>query len=362
MQNKSSKARRRGDGLSGALIFKTSRGQAVVQHWPKPMTQAQYLARKPHMDAFTIAQRNFHFLTTQELESWLSTTHQTPYLPRDLYTQHVFGRLWAVLIPGKGTIYPMTARRDASEGLDLLAQLPGQMLVRGADYWQPLPWGTNGQVLTSKGPNETPEWTAGGGGGGGGGWPYTAPQLSAFTQTVVPSIAEVNELLKGGIGTILENYSDGKNIVLTKPRDPAKNRLIVGVDMFTRYTRRGLVGIGVMDSTTGQAVLINLDKGGYDAYWSLSLTRWNDLTADNFGTEQWSGAQAISGAPFIGLEIDGTDYYGSIGNDPQNMQAGSTPLAGGAGNADTWVYLHRNTGSGNSWHGAQMFHWQEDSV
>lgn len=49
-----------------------------------------------------------------------------------------------------------------STNLDILGQVPGDMLARGPEDWTRIPGAALGSVLTSQGPNELPAWKAAG--------------------------------------------------------------------------------------------------------------------------------------------------------------------------------------------------------
>lgn len=359
MWTKASKARRRGEGLGGALIFKTSRGQAVVQGWPKPMTRAQYQRKKPDMTAFAICQWNFHYLTEREASEWISTSRATPYLPRDLYTQNAFGRLWAIQFPDQPTVYPMTARIDASEGLDLIANKPGQMIFRGDEIWEPLPWGNAGEVLKSQGPNAAPEWLPESGGGGGTGLPWTPPVLADFTQDTVPANASINEPMIGGIATILPQDDTGPHIILTKPRLAGINKLTVGINTNFQAGEGGAFGVGLMDDATGRLLVSWFLNSSGSAKYRFQVARWNNFRTENFGAGLGAEPILAQGPLFVEFEIDGNTTRHRIGTDPDNLQQMVTAQTGQAGDGDVWVIVQRNTQFVDRIHQGQIFHWIE---
>lgn len=91
----------------------------------------------------------------------------TPLMPRDLQTMIMAGRLLAIDIPGYGTIWSIAAMNDVSKSLDVISPNPGDVLTRGAEYWQAAAEPAAGYVLTWQGPDEPAKWTPKGGGGGG---------------------------------------------------------------------------------------------------------------------------------------------------------------------------------------------------
>lgn len=54
----------------------------------------------------------------------------------------------------------MVASNDVSQNLDIIAQVPGDMLIRGAEGWERLPTANAGWTLTAQG-SDPPAWQAG---------------------------------------------------------------------------------------------------------------------------------------------------------------------------------------------------------
>lgn len=60
----------------------------------------------------------------------------------------------------------MATKIKVTESLDSIAQVPGDLLIRGSDGWERIPGGDAGKVLTSNGQDSLPTWETPSGGGG----------------------------------------------------------------------------------------------------------------------------------------------------------------------------------------------------
>lgn len=82
---------------------------------------------------------------------------------RDLFSSSMNGLLWYFELDGGRRIYSMAHRERISRSLDVFSQVPGSMLVRGAEVWEELLPGPEGYVLRIS--DGVPKWMPGGGGG-----------------------------------------------------------------------------------------------------------------------------------------------------------------------------------------------------
>lgn len=104
------------------------------------------------------------------------STAGTPWGQRDMLLAAMRGRLWSIGLSDGRTLYPMAAVNDVSKSLDVVAQVPGSILVRTASIWTGLPPGPADYVLTSTGPGSPPIWAPSSGGGSA----YRPPVLSEW--------------------------------------------------------------------------------------------------------------------------------------------------------------------------------------
>lgn len=144
--------------LRGILVIDSTRGNPRVRAWPKKRGHDRHPTNTFWTDwlrAVTFLYRyqpaKVHF-TLQEM------TRGTPWMPRDVFISAARGRafMWS---DNQGRMYyPMAYREGVSRSLDAIAQLPGYMLYRSGSLWAAIAPGTEGQVLTSHGPDAAPEW------------------------------------------------------------------------------------------------------------------------------------------------------------------------------------------------------------
>lgn len=362
MKMKPSKGRQRGESLSGALSFRTDRGQHVVQVQPPKASAPQLRRLAPYINSFRFIQELFHYQTPQEIESWLQTTRNSPFMPRDLYTAHAYGRLFSLLVPGYREIFPVTARRDTSENIDLLARKPGQLLLRGTDLWKPLPWGTATQILQSQGPNKPPIWADNTGGGGGGSLPWTAPELANFTIDHASSSTIVASSLAGGIAISQHSSTSLPYTLLTQSRTTEHTRLIAGLNVSTALRQGQLSGIALMDDAGGEGIFAGLSSDPGDHQPHLTFRTYTSIRG-GFGTiikidEEWYNAGPI----FIGLTISGTKVKFTTGSDPHAMREIDDTDLSKAGDADTWAIWARSPWTGSYQTDLSVFHWKPETT
>lgn len=130
------------------LVVRVTQGKVVAQKWPAPRGKnrhptnifwSQWLAEADR--AWKLQPAAFQIAATKAAEGG-------PLLPRDLFIAASRGRLWCLTTEDGTEIYPLAAAEDVTKSLDVLAQTPGTMLIRGSTLWQAVPPGELGQVLT----------------------------------------------------------------------------------------------------------------------------------------------------------------------------------------------------------------------
>lgn len=75
---------------------------------------------------------------------------------RDIETQRLAGRLWAVSLPDGRMIYPAAVRQDMSQAIDWIEPRVGSMLTRVANGWRPTNACVVGAVFTVTPEGEVP--------------------------------------------------------------------------------------------------------------------------------------------------------------------------------------------------------------
>jgi len=113
-----------------------SQGQLRVRIWPRHKKRRRTIAEKNREQWFTDAQ----FLSknaSPDTQKWaLTTTADTPLLPRDIMTMWFAGRLFSLQNQTGKRYYPMAFLKDVSESLDVFSQTEGDTLIRGSQYWE----------------------------------------------------------------------------------------------------------------------------------------------------------------------------------------------------------------------------------
>ncbi len=142
------------------------RGVLRVRKWPrkrgKPKSEAQRFWISWFQQANLLAKYADGYSQARAIE----LTRKTGMYPRDIILKAIRGRLYTWVDETGWRWFPMAARLDISESLDVLAQTVGSLLVRAGTYWQDVGPGVLGNVLTHRGPGAPPEWIAPAGGGG----------------------------------------------------------------------------------------------------------------------------------------------------------------------------------------------------
>lgn len=203
--------------MTKVLVYDTYRGQVRVRAWPRPRHYKEGSAAKLQSEWFRSAQELAKRLTPDQQRILLEATNGTPLLPRDVAAMLMAGRLFYIHNPETGNIYPMAARQDVSESLDILASTPGQILIRGADFWE----GT------------TPSF-------GGGGWFWNEPPGVVRTDTSTSSYC-----FKGGQYDIFDDILVSGCGAIFTPVGGGSYQMIIGElnesDEFVSLTKSSVV-------------------------------------------------------------------------------------------------------------------------
>lgn len=151
---------KRGVSLKKAMYVRTWRGKLVVCKWPRGKSGNIDAGTLERMETFKNANLLAKYLIPQQQIVAREVTDGTPLLPRDLLIAAMYGRLWSLTTEDGRTINSVAAANDVSQNLDIIAQTPGDMLVRGVDGWERL-FGEAGFILFASGPTAPPVFKAG---------------------------------------------------------------------------------------------------------------------------------------------------------------------------------------------------------
>ena len=151
--------KRSGPSFRKALYVAEARGILYAAKWPRTRGKSPHPNVRHNQDWFKEAQAAQKVTAPRVIVTAMEATHGTPLLPRDLLTAAMAGRLFAITEAGRGTLFPVAARQDVSQSLDIIGQKHGDILVRRDDIWSVLPQGNPGQILVSQGPGALPVWS-----------------------------------------------------------------------------------------------------------------------------------------------------------------------------------------------------------
>lgn len=144
----------------------TVRGVVRVRKWPKKRGTPKSARQRWWISWFKQANLLAKYADAASQRRAIELTKGTGLYPRDILLKTMRGRLYYWTDPTGKTWYPMAAVQDISDSLDVLAQDPGNVLVRAADRWRKAGPDTPsvGHVLTYVSAALPPLWAAGGGG------------------------------------------------------------------------------------------------------------------------------------------------------------------------------------------------------
>jgi len=144
--------------LRGAIIIDETRGAPRVRAWPRPRGSDRHPTNVFWTNWLRWATYLYRYYPAQLKADLEQQTAGTPWMPRDVAISAMRARAWNFTGPDGRTYYPMAARDDISNSLDIIAQLPGQMLFRSSGLWVPIPGGNPGQQLTYVSEDDPPAW------------------------------------------------------------------------------------------------------------------------------------------------------------------------------------------------------------
>jgi hypothetical protein len=145
--------------LKGLVMLDTTRGVPRVRIWPGPRGREPTPTERAYIDLFRLWTRLYSVSDPRIQTDARKFARLTRSFPRDIWAASMHGTLWALTTDEGVTIYPMQAVEKVSESLDVIAQFPGSLLVRGEKLWFALTPGAPGQILSLSGDPPMPTWT-----------------------------------------------------------------------------------------------------------------------------------------------------------------------------------------------------------
>lgn len=164
----------RGAIIKDLGVWKTRRGQPVFQKMPPKQPVPRTFAEKVNRDTFAYSAQVAPLMDAYQQQFARELAKITQLLPRDFLFIALFGRVGTFVRSDGTKIYSMAAMQDVSVTLDAIAQLKGQIMVRGETWWEGVPSGAPGQVLKVQ-PDGSIAWSDGGGSGGAQWWMEQPP-------------------------------------------------------------------------------------------------------------------------------------------------------------------------------------------
>jgi len=152
-------AGRRGPSYGKTLYLYPKHGQLVAAAWPRKPRGPKTPKQLANMERFRQAQKMIPHIDPGQMLTAIEAVKGTLFLPRDLITAAMYGRTFAIAIPGARTLVPMAFKKDVSFSLDTVGLDQGDLLARGKDFWDPINPGIPGQVLVTAGPGQNPFWS-----------------------------------------------------------------------------------------------------------------------------------------------------------------------------------------------------------
>ncbi len=154
----------RGASYRGRIMIDSVRGTLRVRRWPKKRGPPRSPLQRWWVSWFIQANLLAKYVDGMQAARFIEMTKDSGLYPRDVALMAMRGRLYNWADETGWRWYSMAAIGDISESLDVLGQTIGDILVRAADRWRPIPAGNVGDVVTKSAPGLPPVWQAPSGG------------------------------------------------------------------------------------------------------------------------------------------------------------------------------------------------------
>lgn len=157
----------RGMALRGDVYIRPHAGGFIVTTWPKKRPTPRNAKEADARSMLQVATIASLYMDAHQTLFSRELSKRTGLAPRDHLMMALFNRVGHWTLRDGRKLYSMASIQDVSALLDTLGQVPGDILVRGKDWWYRLPPGNPGDVLTVD-PDGMLTWLPASGGGGGG--------------------------------------------------------------------------------------------------------------------------------------------------------------------------------------------------
>lgn len=287
----------------GNFIVYESRGTVKVAKWPAKRPSPRHPTSERWTEWFTQAMILYRAMPSQFLRELRRAGRGNAQFPRDLALASMRGTLWTYTTTEGFTRYPMAAYTKVSASLDTIAQVPGSILVRGAELWTYLPpSAVAGRVLTAGEPGELPSWAETGGGGN-----YTPPIVSDFP-TLIGTPSPTLEQATTGPLTLRKSAAGATANVAGafKALNTPPGTYTIAVRMAAQLVSARRVGIALRDSNSGRVLTFAFFYNSTTTQPALVIEHWNSPTS--FNTQQFTILVTDTAPIFLRIVDDGTNF------------------------------------------------------
>ena len=128
--------KRKRPSMRGVMMADVSQGAERLRAWPRKRPGKPSEKQLEQREWFRKAQWAYRYQDPKIQQAFAEATEDTPFMPRDLFTQMLAGRFCFVRTSDGKLRSPMAALIDVSASLDVITQTPGFTLKRGEQYWE----------------------------------------------------------------------------------------------------------------------------------------------------------------------------------------------------------------------------------
>jgi hypothetical protein len=143
--------------LRGLLVVDAVRGSIRVRSWPVKRPGPRHPTNEYWTKWLKAATFLYRYQPADVQAQLQEATRGTVWMPRDIFIACLRGRAFLPQDEFGRKYYPMALVQEVSQSLDSIAQLEGDLMVRGEDIWQAIHAGTEGQILVMNAAG-MPEW------------------------------------------------------------------------------------------------------------------------------------------------------------------------------------------------------------
>lgn len=191
-----------GPNVKGVLVLDVLNGQTRIRKWPRKRPGKRHPTSEFWSEWLRQGNRLYKHMAAHIQHQFQELTAGTMLMPRDLLFMLSRGTMGTIILSDGTTEWPTWWYHKMSDALDVFSDTPGAILVRTPDGWAALTPAEAGEVLTSQGTDDIPNWAPPTGGGGGGG----ADLLQTWTHdgSTNPSHVEFTDINQNYDDLILE--------------------------------------------------------------------------------------------------------------------------------------------------------------